>query len=127
MRDLLILAIHSLVTITKLLRPGGVRALPAQSRLLRHQLLISNRCRGQAPNLTPLDHLVLGLSTLFLTPLQLVDRLAAPVPPPRIHRHRYFGVLARTSAHGKFPRRPRTAGVGRIPPLMEQASCQIGH
>ena len=33
----------------------------------------------------------------FLTPLQLLDRLAALVPPPRVHRHRYFGVLAPNS------------------------------
>ena len=33
-------------------------------------------------------------STLILTPLELLDRLAALVPPPRLHRHRYFGVLA---------------------------------
>lgn len=35
-----------------------------------------------------------GNGPLLLTPLQLLDRLAALVPPPRIHRHRYFGVLA---------------------------------
>jgi hypothetical protein len=35
--------------------------------------------------------------TLILTPLELLDRLAALVPPPRIHRHRYFGVLAPNS------------------------------
>jgi len=29
-----------------------------------------------------------------LTPLELIDRLAALAPPPRTHRHRYFGVLA---------------------------------
>lgn len=29
-----------------------------------------------------------------LTPLELVDRLAALIPPPRQHRHRLFGVLA---------------------------------
>ena len=28
------------------------------------------------------------------TPLELHDRLAALLLPPRIHRHRYFGVLA---------------------------------
>jgi hypothetical protein len=50
---------------------------------------------------------------LLLTPLQLIDRIAALVPPPRIHRHRYFGVLTRTAAYEKFPRRPRRAGVGR--------------
>ena len=68
MRDLLILAIHLLVTFAKLLRPGGVRALAAESLLLKHQLLISNRSRQRAPNLTTLDRLVLGVTTLFLSP-----------------------------------------------------------
>lgn len=31
---------------------------------------------------------------LHLTPLELIARLAALVPPPRAHRHRYYGVLA---------------------------------
>lgn len=31
---------------------------------------------------------------LHLTPLDLIARIAALVPPPRTHRHRYFGVLA---------------------------------
>jgi hypothetical protein len=31
---------------------------------------------------------------LRLTPLELLERLAHLVPPPRIHRHRYHGVLA---------------------------------
>jgi hypothetical protein len=35
-----------------------------------------------------------GNRPLVLTPLELLDRLAALVPPPRLHRHRYFGVLA---------------------------------
>ena len=45
MRDLLLLAIHMLVTLAKLLRPGGVRAVAAESLLLKHQLLIINRSR----------------------------------------------------------------------------------
>jgi hypothetical protein len=39
-----------------------------------------------------------GSLTLMLTPLELLDRLAALIPPPRRHRHRYFGVLAPNSA-----------------------------
>jgi putative transposase len=35
-----------------------------------------------------------GNGPQILTPLELLDRLAALVPPPRIHRHRDFGVLA---------------------------------
>jgi hypothetical protein len=35
-----------------------------------------------------------GSVSLLMTPLELIDRLAALIPPPRRHRHRYFGVLA---------------------------------
>ena len=38
-----------------------------------------------------------GSGPQCLTPLELLDRLAALVPPPRLHRHRYFGVLAPNS------------------------------
>lgn len=34
---------------------------------------------------------------LQLTPLALIDRIAALVPPPRTHRHSYFGVPAPNS------------------------------
>ena len=33
----------------------------------------------------------------MLTPLELIERIAALVPPPRTHRHRYYGVLAPNS------------------------------
>jgi hypothetical protein len=35
-----------------------------------------------------------GSSELRLTPFELIAKIAALIPPPRIHRHRYFGVLA---------------------------------
>jgi hypothetical protein len=38
-----------------------------------------------------------GNVSLLLTPMQLLDRLAALIPPPRRHRHRYLGVLAPNS------------------------------
>jgi hypothetical protein len=34
---------------------------------------------------------------LVLTPLELIGRIAALVPPPRTHRHRYYGSLAPNS------------------------------
>ena len=51
MIHLLILAVHLLATIAKLVRPGGVRAVVAESVLLKHQLVISSRGRRRAPNL----------------------------------------------------------------------------
>lgn len=56
-----------------------------------------------------------GNRPLLLTPLELLDRLAALLPPPRVHRHCYFGVLApntplrspRTEPQPRPPRRRR--------------------
>jgi hypothetical protein len=67
MGELLILAIHLPVTFLKRLRPGGLRAVAAESLLLKHQVLISNRSRHRAPNLTTRDRCMLGLPTLFLS------------------------------------------------------------
>ena len=67
MRDLLLLAIHLFVTVAKLLGPGGVRTVAAESLLLKQQLLVSNRSRQRAPNLSTLDRFVLGLITLFVS------------------------------------------------------------
>jgi hypothetical protein len=38
-----------------------------------------------------------GRTQLQLSPLELIGRIAALVPPPRLHRHRYYGVLAPNS------------------------------
>ena len=57
MIHLLILAVHLLATIAKLVRPGGVRAVVAESLLLKHQLVISSRTWRRAPNLNSFDRL----------------------------------------------------------------------
>ena len=80
MRDLLILVIHLLVTLVKLLRPGGARRVAAESLLLKHQLLISNRSRRRAPNLTMIDRLVLGLTTIFVSPHR-ISKLSVSIRP----------------------------------------------
>jgi hypothetical protein len=35
-----------------------------------------------------------GRTEMLLTPLELLDAIAKFIPPPRVHRHRYHGVLA---------------------------------
>ncbi len=68
MRDLLLLAVHLVVTLAKLTRPGGVSSVIAESLLLKHQLIISRRSRRRAPPLTTFDRFVLGSITLFVRP-----------------------------------------------------------
>jgi hypothetical protein len=45
MRDLVLLFVHVVTVLIRLVRPGGMRAVLAESVLLRHQLLILNRSR----------------------------------------------------------------------------------
>ena len=71
MRDLIILLVHVVTTVLRLLQPGGVRAVIAESVLTKHQLLILNRSRRRAPNLRILDRLIAGFCSLWIRPKRL--------------------------------------------------------
>jgi transposase InsO family protein len=60
----------------------------AESLLLKHQVLISNRSSHRAPNLTTLDRVVLGLATLFVSPRRIakLGTLIKPATLFRFHR-----------------------------------------
>jgi len=60
MKGLLVLLAHLLTTVAKLLGPGDVRAIVADSLLMRQQLLVINRSRHHAPNLSTLDRILFG-------------------------------------------------------------------
>ncbi len=59
---------HLLTIIARLLGPGGAQAVVADSFLMKQQLLIVNRSRKRAPNLTATDRILLGFWSLFLGP-----------------------------------------------------------
>jgi len=118
-RGLLILAIHLVVTFAKLLRPGGVRAVAAESLLLKHQLLISDRSRQRAPNLTSVDRVVLGLATLFVRPHRLL-KLGALVKPATLLK------FHKASVNRKYCRLfpPATVAVNPAPKVRRQHSSR---
>ncbi len=72
MRDLVVLFIHFIATLARLLRPGGARSIVAESLLLKHQLLILNRSRQRAPNLSASDRILAGWLALWLRPTRLL-------------------------------------------------------
>ena len=88
MHDLPLLAVQLVVTFARLMRPGGARAVIAESLLLKHQMLISRRSRQRTSPLTTVDRFALGLTMLFVSP-QRVAKLAAILKPAtllRFHR-----------------------------------------
>src|SRR5215469_5379965 len=62
MRHLVVLFIHFIATLARLLGPGGVRSLVAESLLLKHQLLIVNRSRQRTPHLRSSDRILRWLA-----------------------------------------------------------------
>jgi putative transposase len=85
MREPFILIAHLLVTLAKILRPGGLGAVAAESLAAKHQLLIMKRGRRRAPHLTPWDRLVLGVCALFVSRKRL-SKVAVILKPSTLLR-----------------------------------------
>ena len=73
MRDVIYLLFHLLTTLAKLIRPGGNRTVIAENLLLKQQLIIHNRSRQRAPNLSTHDRALLGFWSLFLNPRRIIS------------------------------------------------------
>src|SRR6516225_6858284 len=87
MRDILVVLVHSIVTVVRLIRPGGLRAVVAESTLTRHQLLILNRSRKRAPNLRVSDRMVAGFCTLLMHPSRMLRCGVVLKPSTLLHFH----------------------------------------
>ncbi len=72
MSNLVVLFVHVMVTIARLLWPGGLRSVVAESVLVKQQLLILNRSRQRSPNLCFSDRLVIGLCAFFIRPARRI-------------------------------------------------------
>jgi hypothetical protein len=88
MRDLILLFVYVVTILIRLVRPGGVRAVLAESVLLRHQLLILNRSRHRTPNLRPSDRLIAGLCAILVLPRPLVRSPIVVKPSSLLNFHR---------------------------------------
>jgi putative transposase len=87
MHDILVVLLHSIVTVVRLLKPGGLRAVVAESALTRHPLLILNRSRKRAPNLRVSDRIIAGLCTLLMHPSRMLRCGIVLKPSTLLHFH----------------------------------------
>ena len=120
MRQLIILIVHLITTVLRVVRPGGVRAVVAESILTKHQLLILNRSRRRAPNLRILDRLIAGFCSLWITPNRF-RRVAIDFKPSTLlnfHRalvHRKFRLLFSPKQRAKpGPKGPAKDLIGAV-------------
>src|SRR5450759_1390630 len=86
--EIFALIAHLVSTLARIAGPGGVRAVIAESLLLKHQLIVLNRARKRAPGLTPGDRLLLGVGAFLVAPNRL-PKIAIGIRPStllRFHR-----------------------------------------
>ena len=88
MRDLTVLLIHLLATVARLVGPGGVRSVVAESVLVKHQLLILNRSGKRSPNLRISERMVAGLCALLIRPDRLIRVAIVLKPSTLLNLHR---------------------------------------
>ena len=88
MRDVVILFIHLLVTIARVIGPGGTRSVVAESLLTKHQLLIINRSRTRAPRLRSSDRILIGICAILMRPTRLLRSAIILKPSTILSFHR---------------------------------------
>ena len=88
MRDILTLFLHAIVTLIRLGQPGGLRAVVAESVLMRHQVLILNRGRKRAPNLRSSDRIIVRLCILMMRPARVLRSAGALKTSTLLHFHK---------------------------------------
>jgi putative transposase len=89
MSNLVILFIHFLATLARLLGPGGVRSIVAESLILKHQLLIVARSRQRSPNLCTSDRILAGLMALLVRPTRLLRSAIVLKPSTLLGQQKY--------------------------------------
>ena len=85
MNILLTMLAHVLRLVGVLLRPGGSKSVIAENLLLRQQLLVLNRTRKRAPNISPIHRMFLGFWCCFLNPRR-IKRLSVTFRPSTLFR-----------------------------------------
>jgi len=60
------LLIHFFVSATKLLKPGGVKAVMAETIAMKQQLIVMNRGKKRSPKLATSDRFLFGLLAVFI-------------------------------------------------------------
>ena len=66
MLEIIELLIHLVVTFIKLLKPGGLKVVMAETIAMKQQLIVMNRSKKRAPSLATRDRFIFGLLTMLI-------------------------------------------------------------
>ena len=105
MRDPIILLVHLIATLARLMGPGGLRSVVAESVLVKQQLPHSESLAARAS-----DRILTGVCALFMRPARVIRSAIMLRPSTILEFHR---ALRTASTAGCFhPKRRRTGPQG---------------
>jgi putative transposase len=83
MLEIIELLVHYLVTLIKLLKPGGVKRVMVESIAMKHQLIVMNCARKRSPALVTRDRFLFGLPVTLIGERRL-QKVAVILKPATI-------------------------------------------
>ncbi len=83
MLEIVELLTHFIATVVKLLKPGGVKVVIAETMVMKHQLVVMNRSKKRSPALITRDRFLFGILTLFIGERRL-QKVAVIIKPATI-------------------------------------------
>ena len=107
------LLVHLIATLARLMGPGGLRSVVAESVLVKQQLLILTRSRHRAPNLCASDRILAGVCALFMRPARVIRSAIVLRPSTILEFHR--ALRTRKYRWLFSPKRRRTGRQGPRP------------
>jgi transposase InsO family protein len=122
MKDAILFIIHLVTLLIRLLRPGGMKAVAAENLLLKQQLLIVDRSRLKAPNLTTKDRFILGWLAMLLSPRRIIQSAIIIKPSTLLSfhkalvKHKYIRLF---SSHGNGKPGPKGPNSDLIKAIVE--------
>src|ERR1700732_3949948 len=88
MSNLVVLFVHVMATVARLLGPGGIRSVVAESVLVKQQLLILNRSRKRSLHLRVSDRVITAVCALLMPPRRLTRSAIVLKPSTFLRLHR---------------------------------------
>ena len=122
MKDTLLLTIHLISLLVRLLQPGGMKAVAAENLVLKKQLLVIQRARERAPNLTTLDRFIFGWLAMLLSPKRMARSAIIIKPATLLKFHKALvkrKYLRLFSSHGNRKSGPKGPNNDLIKAIVE--------
>ncbi len=85
MKEIIELLVHFIVTFFRLLKPGGVKTVMAETLALKQQLIVMKRGRKRSPKLITSDRFLFGLLAFIIGESRL-RKVAAVLKPETLLR-----------------------------------------